>query len=201
MARPTRREHVLDAAARLFAVNGYATTSLRVVAESASLTKAGLYYHFPEKDDLLYGICAFSIETILDGARRAVAELKAPHARLAALIQNHADFFWSHPDNLIVLNRDLMALPEPARTEIRELERAYLDLIRDAIRDGQSQGVFAPVDPTVAAFSVLATLNTLDRWYDPSGPVPPSELVRQVEFILCNGLSVRPGAAAGDMTT
>lgn len=189
MSRPTRHDQLLDAAAALFARNGFAATSVREIATQANLTKAGLYYHIREKEDLLAKICAFSIDTILDGAKQAVAEADDPRARIAALIRNHAGFFFRHPDNLVVLNRDRRALPPDERARISALQRAYLDLIRETIRDGQETAAFRQADPTVAAFTLLAALNTLDGWYDANGPVAPEALVAEIETILCDGLA------------
>lgn len=189
MARPARHDQMLDAAAELFARNGFAATSIREVAAKANLTKAGLYYHIREKEDLLARICAFSIETILAGAHQALGEATSPRARLSALIRNHADFFWRHPHNLTVLNRDMGALPPPERERIRMLERAYLDLLRGVIREGQAAGAFRAVDPTVAAFALLTVMNNLYDWYDPGGPVGSDALVDQLETILFDGLA------------
>lgn len=189
MARVARSEQVLDSAARLFAADGYAATSVREVAEKARLTKAGLYYHIRDKEDLLYRICDHSISTILDGARRELSKTADPQARIAALIGNHAEFFRRHPDNLAVLNRDLNSLSAERRAAIRKLERAYLDLLRGAISEGQRAGVVRrEIDPTVAAFTVLAALNTLHNWYDSKGRVGYHAMVRQITTVLCQGL-------------
>ena len=67
MPREPKWDRVLTSAARLFAEDGFAATSVRAVAERARLTKAGLYYHINEKEDLLFRICEHSIQEILDG--------------------------------------------------------------------------------------------------------------------------------------
>lgn len=190
MPREPKWDRVLTGAARLFAEDGFAATSVRAVAERARLTKAGLYYHIKEKEDLLYRICAQSIREILDGARGGLARAGEPAARLAALIRNHAGFFFRHPYNLTVLNRDMGALTGSQREAIRALEMEYLELIRDVFRHGQRRGSFRKLDPTVAAFSVLGVLNTLDRWYDAAGPVKPAALVEQIEAILMQGFVI-----------
>ena len=189
VARARRGGELLDSAAKLFAANGFAATSVRTVADRARLTKAGLYYHIREKEDLLYRICHHSISAILAGARQAMTEVSDPRARIAALIRNHAEFFRNHPDNLAVLNRDMTALSAEPRAAIRKLERAYLELVRGAISEGQKAGVFRrQLDPTVAAFTMLAALNTLHQWYDPRGRIGHRALVRQITMILCGGV-------------
>ena len=55
------------------------------------------------------------------------------------------------------------------------------------MRSGQKRGAFRKLDPTVAAFSLLGVLNTLDRWYDAAGPVKPEALVEQIEAMLMRG--------------
>jgi hypothetical protein len=42
------RARILDAARTLFAERGYAGTSMRDLADALGMTKAALYYHFPE---------------------------------------------------------------------------------------------------------------------------------------------------------
>jgi len=188
MPREPRWDRVLTSAARLFAEDGFAATSVRAVAERARLTKAGLYYHIKEKEDLLFRICEHSIQKILDGARAALARESEPAARLAALIRNHCGFFFRHPHNLTVLNRDMGALTGAQRESVRALESEYLELVRDVFRHGQKQGRFKKLDPTVAAFTLLGVLNSFDRWYDAAGPVKPEALVAQVETILLHGV-------------
>ena len=189
MPREPRWDRVLTSAARLFAEDGFAATSVRAVAERARLTKAGLYYHIKEKEDLLFRICEHSIQTILDGARAALARESDPAARIAALIRNHCGFFFRHPHNLTVLNRDMGALTGQQRESVRALEKEYLELVRDVFRHGQKQGRFRKLDPTVAAFTLLGVLNSFDRWYDAAGPVKPEALVSQVETILLQGVA------------
>lgn len=189
MPREPRWDRVLTSAARLFAEDGFAATSVRAVAERARLTKAGLYYHIKEKEDLLFRICEHSIQSILDGARAALALESDPAARLRALVRNHGGFFFRHPHNLTVLNRDMGALTGTQRESIRSLEKQYLDLVRDVFRDGQKRGRFKKLDPTVAAFTLLGVLNSFDRWYDPAGPVAPDALVEHVETIFLNGVA------------
>ncbi len=53
MARPSKREDVLEAADRCFYEHGIAATGVDAIAEAAGVSKRTLYNHFPSKDDLL----------------------------------------------------------------------------------------------------------------------------------------------------
>jgi len=192
MARAAREGALLGSAASLFATRGFAAVSVREVAARARLSKPGLYYHIRGKEDLLFRICHYSMTGILAGARAAIRAHREPVARLRAAIRAHLDFHWRHPDNLVVLMGQRGSLSPERRRRIVEMEREYLDLIRAVIRDGQRRGVFRRADPTVAAFSLFAMLNTLDGWYDARGTLAPERLLDEVERLFLGGLGA-PG--------
>src|SRR3954454_16310254 len=58
------REKILEEAARLFVAYGYHGISMREIAEAAGLSKAGLYYHFKDKEDLFLAILDSNLELI-----------------------------------------------------------------------------------------------------------------------------------------
>ncbi|HEX6338993.1 MAG TPA: TetR/AcrR family transcriptional regulator [Jiangellaceae bacterium] len=47
------RERILEVALELFHERGYASTSIRDIADRMEFTKAAVYYHFPSKESLL----------------------------------------------------------------------------------------------------------------------------------------------------
>ncbi|MEZ0364326.1 TetR/AcrR family transcriptional regulator [Mycobacterium sp. pUA109] len=51
--RTDTRERIRSVAMELFTERGYATTSLRDIAEQLGVTKAALYYHFRTKEDIV----------------------------------------------------------------------------------------------------------------------------------------------------
>lgn len=54
--RKSRRTEILDAALRVIGTAGVTSVTFESVAEEAGLTKGGLLYHFPTRDDLLYAL-------------------------------------------------------------------------------------------------------------------------------------------------
>ena len=51
------RDQILAEAARLFRHQGYATTTLRTIADAADIKAGSIYYHFRGKDEIL-GVCS-----------------------------------------------------------------------------------------------------------------------------------------------
>jgi AcrR family transcriptional regulator len=50
--REETREHVMDAAARVFADRGFHATSLDAIAEEAGFSRGAVYYNFADKEEL-----------------------------------------------------------------------------------------------------------------------------------------------------
>jgi AcrR family transcriptional regulator len=52
----TRREQLLEAAGSLFMQKGYRVTTTEEIARKAGLTKGALYFHFKNKEDILFDL-------------------------------------------------------------------------------------------------------------------------------------------------
>jgi hypothetical protein len=57
-----------------------------------------------------------------------------------------------------------------------EQRRQYDALYIEAIRDGQTKGVFRVDDPVVLAYAVLGIVNWMVQWYDPRGRLSLEEV-------------------------
>ena len=191
MPRKTRWDQVRRTAAELFAASGYTASSLSQLARRARLSKPGIYYHVRDKEELLFRICESTMAALLRSAQSAAARARDPVTKLRRVIGAHADHYWDHSWDLVILFGQRRYLSPARQRRIIALERVYLDLVRGIIRDGVGKRVFRRVDPTVAAFSLFAILNTLDGWYERKGALRPKDLVRQIERLYLGGLVAR----------
>jgi AcrR family transcriptional regulator len=189
MPRIARWERVRRTAAALFARNGFAAASVSQLARQARLSKPGIYYHVRDKEELLLRICQSTMTALLESARTAAAGAgPEPAEQLRCVIRAHAAHYWRHSADLVILFGQMRYLSPARQRPVVALERAYLDLVRSILRAGQRRGHFRRVDATVAAFSLFATLNTLDGWYDPRGRLGREALVAEVERLYLEGL-------------
>ena len=68
------RDRILAAALDLFGAKGYSDVSMQDVAQAAHVTKAALYYHFADKQDLYTTVSLQRIEGISAAMEAAVGE-------------------------------------------------------------------------------------------------------------------------------
>ena len=122
-----RREEILTAAASLFAQRGFHGVSIDDIGAAAGMSGPGIYRHFPSKEAVLAQMLLDISERLLDeGGRRASAAADADEA-LDALLGWHVSFALGQPDLITVQGRELANVPEPARRQIRRLQRLYVE--------------------------------------------------------------------------
>jgi AcrR family transcriptional regulator len=121
-----RREEILDAAARLFAERGYHGVTIDDIGAAVGMTGPGIYRHFVGKEDVLAQmLLRISVRLRDEGARRVEAAPDAAGA-LEALLRWHVEFSLRQPALITVHGRELGNVPEPARRQVRRLQRLYV---------------------------------------------------------------------------
>jgi AcrR family transcriptional regulator len=122
-----RREEILAAAAALFARRGFHGVTIDDIGAAVGMSGPGLYRHFSNKEAVLAEMLVGISERLLaEGSRRVVAAPDAAGA-LDALLDWHTGFALRQPDLITVQTRELENVPEPARRQVRRLQRLYVE--------------------------------------------------------------------------
>src|SRR2546421_10921621 len=92
-----RLDHFLSRAAKVFADQGYHSTTMRDLAAATGMSLAGMYYYVRGKEELLHRIQERCFTRVLAGAERALEGLGRGHAdpvdRPQAFVRHHGAFF------------------------------------------------------------------------------------------------------------
>ena len=154
------RQHLLEAAVRVFAERGFEATKVQDIAQEADLSLGTIYSVFPGKQELYEAILAEHGQALL-ALVQAVHDRKVPaRDTLDALIDIYIDYFVGHPDFLRMHLRSgaSWALGPVLGTE---QQRAYWQRIHalqaDIFRRGVRERAFVEEDPDYLAklFSVM----------------------------------------------
>lgn len=124
----TRREQILDTAARLFAARGFHGVSVADLGAACGISGPALYKHFASKEAILAEMLVSISEELLEIGSMRVAEAEGPTEALAALVDWHIDFALEHRALIVVQDRDWESLPDDARETVRTLQRSYVEL-------------------------------------------------------------------------
>jgi AcrR family transcriptional regulator len=194
---PDRVDIIYRAAARIICEKGYDATSMSAIAEAVGITKSGLYHHISGKRNLLFNIMNFGMDSLEEQVIIPARAVIDAEQRLRTIIVNHVQLITSRStpegNNPVTILVDEVAGLTPAqRRKIDQRKRAYVNLIRDTLKELASEGKLREVDVTAAAFSLLGMILWLSRWYNPNGRLTPEQLSKEVMNIALNGLLNKP---------
>jgi AcrR family transcriptional regulator len=151
------------------------------------MTKGNLYYYFEDKEEILFFCHDYSLDLLLALLRRVRREARSPEERVRRLVDAFVHMILDELQGT-ALTLDFEALsPTRLQKVIRKRDRFDRGL-RDFLREGMAQGVFAPGDPKLLTFAILGAINWITRWFDPKGPATSDEIARVFADYLLNGL-------------
>ena len=175
----SRRDTLLDAAARLFRAHGYHGTSVREIAKAIDATPGALYSHYPSKADLLLAVYREGVRRIVDAVDSSVTRAREPVPMLIAACSAHLTALLEGGDYASVVVRVLPGDVEGAEAALLEVrdnyERRFKRLIALAV---------APPQRTIFRLALLGTLNAVPTWYHQTGKLRPPEIARNIVLLL-----------------
>ncbi|TDH49357.1 TetR/AcrR family transcriptional regulator [Mycobacterium talmoniae] len=189
------RARILDAAAHILSVKGYAGTRLSDVAEQAQIQAPAIYYYFPSRDDLieevLYcGIADMSryLQEVLD----ALPPETSPMDRILTAVEAHLRHELELSDYTTASIRNSGQVPEKLRKRQMKEEARYGMIWRRLFDNAAADGQIRPdLDPRLAQLLALGALNWTAEWWDPRrGSV--DAVVRNAQTLVRHGLSQAP---------
>ena len=201
-----RARAVLDAAARVFARQGYDSTSIDDIADELGATKGRVYHYYRSKIELLIGVVNTGTQDLIDEIRPIASDTGLdPAARLRAMAHAHAmKMMTNHDYQFVILRHIEQRLFEdggPGREtwrEIRAQRAEYENLFTQVVEDGVKSGAFTAPVVTYAARGILGALNWITVWHRPGadGTVDTESAARVADSIADFVVAgVRKGAA------
>jgi TetR/AcrR family transcriptional regulator, cholesterol catabolism regulator len=188
-SEPARLREVLDVAARLFHEKGYRSTSLADIANALGINKASVYHYVRSKEDLVRQLILRASQRLRDVSRSPEIDLLAPEQALERLVREHCEVLLDCPNEIGLLIQQRKFAEPRVLLEISERERTYVSHVRGIIARGVTQGVFRPVDVSVATALVLDTINGLLRWYRPDGTLTREQAIDAAWTFVRGGLA------------
>lgn len=160
-----RRQQAMDAAASIFARNGYRGASTRAIADALGIKVASLYFHIASKEDALAEIC-------LHGMVRSLAYLDEAFQKpdLARQIRHffecQRDDLVKNADYVIVSIRDRDELSEPAAQRVRALTARFRHTMDEMFKLAAERGELHPgLTPRHARFIMIGTLRGISEMH------------------------------------
>lgn len=185
------QQAIVAEAARLFARDGFGATSLDDIAEALGASKAALYYHIRNKEEILR-LIFLTVLTVSEEPLRQIVEADlAPEEKLNRAILHQASVAADRSPAMTVFYREQPHLTGPFAREIILRKKAYERYFERIVEEGQVAGVFrVDVDAKIVAFGLLGMCNWLSQWYRAGGQYPPQQIASMFERMVRGGLDI-----------
>ena len=164
------RAAILEAAQQLFMRDGFHGISMRQIAEAVGVTKAALYYHFQDKEELFVAI----VEQYLLAMSAMIDEVAAgggsARERVSELVRR---ILAQPPEQRSIIrlaSQEVGSISPPNRARFRAMYHdQFIGRISALLDEGMAGGELRAIDPAVATWSLLGMM------YPYFHPTPPTE--------------------------
>jgi TetR/AcrR family transcriptional regulator, cholesterol catabolism regulator len=182
-------DRILETSTVLFAENGVDRTSMRMIAESLGVTKAALYYHVDNKEDLHHKIQERLIETVLGQLREIAISDQSPPEKVRAVVRLSLNSIADHRDAHTILLREVRGLDDPSWSGVAEMRVTYRRTVAGILREGIEQGSFEVRDVEGATLALLGMCNWSYTWLDRGGKRSVDDLAELFADVFLHGIS------------
>ncbi|HVX30177.1 MAG TPA: TetR/AcrR family transcriptional regulator [Nitrolancea sp.] len=186
------RARVLHEAREFFLKFGYTDVSMQQIADAAGMTKAALYYHFRDKDDLFGQVIIeemvrqrHSVEALIEKSSGPIAELvdRLAHHYLSELV----------PDIIRLMGDYQRHVPESRHDDVhRELE-TFITIFNRLFERAAKNGEIGDIPPRLAASIFFHTLlGVVHQSFDPDAttePLDPDYAASIVTTVFLHGIT------------
>ncbi|GIP39304.1 TetR family transcriptional regulator [Paenibacillus sp. J31TS4] len=162
-ADPKLKETILQTASRAFMEMGFEAVSLEQIAQTCGITKASIYYYFPNKAALF----SEAIVRMMGNIRRLTASLMEQPLPLRTRLEQVAE---GHMRQAHLEFEGLMKEAGPSLSEeqvcsIREAERLIHEEMAERFRQAMASGDIREADPMLLAygFEAIMMMSSRDR--------------------------------------
>jgi len=183
------REAILTAAERLFVERGYRGISMREIADEVGVTKAALYYHFRDKEQLFVALLTNALDEFGALVEQCRATERSRRAQIEAIVKQIMALPPERRASLRLASQELGNLDAATRQQfIEQYHAQFIGRIITILTEGVAHGEFRPIDPQIGAWALLGMMYPYFHVASVTGQAPTETLAAQLSVIFLDGL-------------
>ena len=161
--RESLRQEILDAAREMFAAEGYASVSMRKIADKIEYSPTTIYLYFKDKNDLLNQICEDTFAQLYQRVSAIRVDSKDALECLRRGIRAYVEFGLEHPNHYEVtfITPIMDYLGQDVHPYEGSMGERTFNFLRAQITDCIAQGYFQKGDVDVMSQTMWAGMHGL----------------------------------------
>ena len=141
-----KREKILEASYQRFLHYGYSKTTMNEIAGDLSLSKALLYYYFPDKSQLYVAVMRKLATDYLQSLENKINSFDSLKEAFAYQVDSQHNFIVKNYNFFDFFRVNEQNLPDPIWEIISEIHQTELRLLSDVIRSEAIKGHIRQID-------------------------------------------------------
>ena len=141
---PTKEEHIMMVAEKLFAANGYNGTSVRDIATKAKVNVSMISYYFGSKENLMETLFRWRMEEGLNFAKNIMENNELNEIeKLDAFIDNFVNRVQKFRDfYLLIHTQQVVSQNKNIQNFLKDSKINYIEIHQEIVEIGLGKGVF-----------------------------------------------------------
>lgn len=161
MAQKSRKDQILEAAARVFGRMGFHGARMEDIAAEAGIGKSTLYGYFRSKRELFDSMISTSFDMFLEEMGRALEEVEDAKEKLGSFVFLYHQYIRNYSDFARVVIRSSGEMHEDIVDKMVAFRKKMLNFIAGIVEEGVRQGIFREVDPSCVAMLFTGILKEM----------------------------------------
>ncbi len=188
---PTRRDELLELAAKMFAERGLRATTVRDIADSAGILSGSLYHHFSSKEEMVDEVLRGFLDWLFARYQEIVDTEPNPLERLKGLFMTSFEAIEHRHAQVVIYQDEAKRLSGQERfSYVEQRNKEQRKMWLDLLNQGVEEGYFRPdIDVDLVYRFIRDTTWVSVRWYQPGGPLTAEEVGRQYLAIVLGGIT------------
>lgn len=187
----TRRQELLDIAARLFAERGYRHTTVRDIADAAGILSGSLYHHFDSKEAMVDEILSTFQDELFAGYDKIIASDVPVREKIEDAVRLSFDAIDARHHEVAIFQNEADHLGRLERfgylaDRHEQSRQVWMTLLEEGVRTGALR---RDLDIQLVYRFIRDTVWVAVRWYRPGGSLGPKDVADQYLSILLDGIS------------
>nr|WP_288256932.1 TetR/AcrR family transcriptional regulator [uncultured Pseudomonas sp.] len=164
MARPSRKDEILQAALACFTEHGVDVTTIEMIRDRSGASIGSLYHHFGNKERIIAALYLAGTEQYAELLQRGFASAASAEACVKLLVTSYIDWVVANPDwaRFILHSRSRVEAGEMGDA-LREANRQHFAQILTALAEYRRQGLFKALPDDCFASVVIGPTHDLAR--------------------------------------
>ncbi|MBC7902233.1 MAG: TetR/AcrR family transcriptional regulator [Gemmatimonadaceae bacterium] len=184
----TRKETIIETAARLFRERGFSASSMRDLAEQVGVEAASLYNHISSKEEMLQEICFAVANRFMSHIEKVELSNSTAIKKIEAILRFHIQQMINHYEEVYVSDREWKHLTDPYLSNIQNQRRSYRQRIASIIEEGIRKEEIKNIDAPTAVLIMLHAVSGIESWHRSKQKISGELLEENMVMILVQGL-------------